>query len=206
MLAEVVGAGAPLIQLRAARPGTDADLLAAITPMVVLARAHGAGVLVNDRADVAVASCADGVHGGAEDLPVAAMRSIVGADRLVGGTARDPQTARRLEAEGADYLGVGPVYTTSSKQGLPAPIGLDTLARVVDAVSIPVIAIAGITVERVPQVLATGAHGVAVLSAITAAPDPAVATAAFLAAGLAAGPIDGSIHGPVGGPIAGAER
>lgn len=182
LVAAVACAGAPLIQLRATRPVADADLLAAITPLVGLAREHGTRVVVNDRADLAVAACADGVHGGAEDLPVSALRRVVGADRLVGGTARNPEMARHLVADGADYLGVGPVYATSSKRGLPAPIGLDMLAQVVEAVSVPVIAIAGITPERIPAVLATGAHGVAVISAVVHAPDPAAVTTEMLVA------------------------
>lgn len=179
LVAAVLGAGAPLLQVRA-KGGTDAEVLAHAEAVVAAARPHGAQVLVNDRSDVAVAADADGVHGGADDLPVAALRAVVGPDRLVGGTARDPETARRLEAAGADYLGVGPVYATRSKEGLPDPIGPAMVERVAAAVGIPVIAIAGITVERVPEVLAAGAHGVAVIGAVAGAPDPAEATAAFL--------------------------
>jgi thiamine-phosphate pyrophosphorylase len=100
----------------------------------------------------------------------------VGPDALVGGTARDPETARRLVAEGASYLGVGPTFATASKVGLPDPIGVDGVRAVVEAVDVPVIAIAGITVATVESVMATGAHGVAVIGAIVDSPDPHTAT------------------------------
>ena len=86
--------------------------------------AAGATCLVNDRADVALAVGADGVHVGADDLPVAIVRRLVGPDLFVGGTARDPETGRRLVGEGASYLGVGPTFATKSKAGLPEPIGV----------------------------------------------------------------------------------
>jgi thiamine-phosphate pyrophosphorylase len=131
---------------------------------------------VNDRADVALAVGADGVHVGAEDLPVATVRRLVGPDQFVGGTARDPATGRRLVEEGASYLGVGPTFATKSKSGLPEPIGLAGVRAVASAVSVPVIAIAGITAEAVDEVIAAGAWGVAVIGAISDAPDPHSAT------------------------------
>ncbi|MGH9191410.1 MAG: thiamine phosphate synthase, partial [Acidimicrobiales bacterium] len=135
-------------------------------------RAAGATCLVNDRADVALAVGADGVHLGVEDLPVAAVRRLVGPDLFVGGTARDPSAARRLVDEGASYLGVGPTFATKSKTGLPQPIGVAGVRAVASAVSVPVIAIAGITAQRVDEVIAAGAWGVAVIGAISDAPDP----------------------------------
>ena len=89
------------------------------------------------------------------------MRRVVGPDAVVGGTARNPIAGRRLVEAGATYLGVGPTFATRSKVGLPAPIGLDGVRDVAEAVAVPVIAIAGITAGRVPDVLATGAWGVA---------------------------------------------
>jgi thiamine-phosphate pyrophosphorylase len=131
---------------------------------------------VNDRADVALAVGADGVHLGAEDLPVAAVRRLVGPDLLVGGTAREPSMARRLAEEGASYLGVGPTFATKSKTGLPEPIGVAGVRAVASAVSVPVIAIGGITAQRVDEVMAAGAWGVAVIGAVSDAPDPHSAT------------------------------
>jgi thiamine-phosphate pyrophosphorylase len=181
LVSTVAAAGAPLVQLRT-KGGSDAERLAVADGCVRAARAHGSIVVVNDRADVCVAAGAHGVHGGLDDLSIPALRAVVGPARLVGGTARDPETGRAHEAAGADYLGVGPVYATTSKEGLPDPIGLEVLARVVAAVTIPVIAIAGITVDRLPDVMAAGAHGVAVIGAIAAATDPAAEVRRFLAA------------------------
>jgi thiamine-phosphate pyrophosphorylase len=168
-------AGAQTLQVRI-KAGTDADRYRLAGHIAARCRAADATCLVNDRADLAIAVGADGVHVGAEDLPVRVVRSIVGPDALVGGTAREPETARRLIREGADYLGVGPTYTTASKTGLPEPIGVAGVRAVVEAVDVPVIAISGITVHTVDEVLATGAWGVAVIGAIADSPDPHTAT------------------------------
>ena len=109
-----------------------------------------------------------------------AARRVLGPGRLLGGTARDPVTARAHEAAGADYLGVGPTFRTRSKRGLPDPLGPARVGDVARAVRIPVVAIAGITVDAVPALLDEGVHGVAVISAINDADDPAAATEAFL--------------------------
>jgi thiamine-phosphate pyrophosphorylase len=168
-------AGAPTLQVRL-KSGSDADRYRLTAAIAERCRAAGATCLVNDRVDMALAVEADGVHVGATDLPVAVARRLLGPGAIVGGTARDPDTARRLVEEGATYLGVGPTFATTSKTGLPDPIGLDGLRAVVDAVDVPVIAISGITAERVDAVIGTGAHGIAVIAAVAEAPDPHVAT------------------------------
>jgi thiamine-phosphate pyrophosphorylase len=132
--------------------------------------------IVDDRADFAVAAGADGVHVGVDDLSVVAARRVVGPSGLVGATARDPEMARSLVAAGADYLGVGPVYISTSKAGLPSPLGLAGLRAVAEAVPVPVVGISGITAARVPDVLAAGAWGVAVIGAVATADDPRAAT------------------------------
>jgi thiamine-phosphate pyrophosphorylase len=168
-------AGAQTLQVRI-KTGTDADRYRLARHIVDRCRAAGATCMVNDRADLAVALGADGVHVGADDLPVPVVRGIVGPAALVGGTARDPETAQRLVRDGADYLGVGPTYATTSKSGLPAPIGVEGVQAVVEAVDVPVVAISGITVDTVDEVLATGAWGIAVIGAIADSPDPHTAT------------------------------
>jgi thiamine-phosphate pyrophosphorylase len=168
-------AGAPTLQIRL-KAGTDGDRYRLAHAIAERCQAAGATCLVNDRADLAVAVGADGVHVGADDLPVPAVRMVVGPGKLVGGTAREPVTAERLVAEGADYLGVGPTFATTSKTGLPDPIGVDGVRAVVKAVDVPVIAIAGITVAAVEEVMATGAFGVAVIGAVVDSPDPHTAT------------------------------
>jgi thiamine-phosphate pyrophosphorylase len=167
--------GAPTLQVRI-KTGSDADRFHLARAIAARCRAAGATCLVNDRADVALAVDADGVHLGAEDLPLAAVRRVVGPDLLVGGTARDPVTAQRLVDEGASYLGVGPTFATTSKPGLPDPIGVEGVRAVAAAVDVPVIAIAGVSAQRVDEVMAAGAWGVAVIGAIADAPDPHSAT------------------------------
>lgn len=179
---QVIDGGAPVIQVRP-KLVTDTEAWRATEAIAQRCRAAGVALIVNDRADIALAVGAQGVHVGLLDLPVAAVASLAAPDGLVvGGTARDPETAAAHEADGAGYLGIGPIYPTSSKTGLPEPLGAAMVSRVAAVVSIPVIAISGITVERVPEVLAAGAHGVAVIGAISRADDPQGATAAFVAA------------------------
>jgi thiamine-phosphate pyrophosphorylase len=185
--------GATVVQVRA-KAGTDRSRLALATAVVEVCRDTSTRCVVNDRVDLALAAGAGGVHLGADDLPVADARRLAAgvridapattgrSDFVVGGTARDADTARRLVADGADYLGVGPVWLTTSKVDLPTPIGVAGLQGVVDAVDVPVVAISGVSVERVAAALATGAAGVAVISAVTSVPDPEAATRALVAA------------------------
>ena len=168
-------AGAPTLQVRL-KTGTDRDHLRLATTIAERCRDAGATCLVNDRADLALAIGADGVHVGAEDMPVAVVRRLLGPAAIVGGTARDPETARALVADGATYLGVGPTFVTRSKRGLPEPIGVEGVRAVARAVDVPVIAISGITPDLVDEVIGAGAHGVAVISAVADSPDPHIAT------------------------------
>ncbi|GIM92681.1 hypothetical protein Ato02nite_044740 [Paractinoplanes toevensis] len=170
-----VGHGPVAIQVRVKTGDRDAYQLTVAA--LALCRSAGALCLVDDRVGVALAAGADGVHVGAEDLPVAAARRVLGPAAILGATCRDPDSARAAVADGATYLGVGPVFATSTKIGLPPPIGPGGLAAVVAAVpGIPVIAIAGITAARIAAGLP--GYGVAAISAIAA--DPAAATIEFL--------------------------
>ena len=181
-LTEVVaGAGAPTIQLRA-KGLTDAVLFDLATAVQDVCARHGSSLVVNDRVDIALAVGAAGVHVGDDDLPVVAARRLLGPGRVLGATARDLPAARRAEQAGATYVGVGPCYATTTKSDLPDPVGPAGIAGVAGYVGIPVIAIAGVTADRVPEVLAAGAYGVAVVGAVAAADDPARATREFLAA------------------------
>lgn len=181
VVAAAVTAGAPVVQVRA-KGCTDRVLYDFACRVAELCSTTGATCIVNDRVDVALAVGAAGTHLGAQDLPITAVRRVAGPDHLVGGTARDPERAAAIVASGADYLGVGPVYSTLTKAGLPDPLGPTTIRAVAAAVDVPVIAIGGITVAQVPALLAAGAHGVAVVTAISDAPDPAAATRALLQA------------------------
>ncbi|BCV20467.1 thiamine phosphate synthase [Moorella sp. Hama-1] len=138
----------------------------------------GTRLLVNDRLDVALAAGADGVHLGENSLPPAAARRLLGPDKILGVSVHSVEGARRAAAAGADYLLFGHIFTTASKAGLP-PRGLTTLSEVAANVNIPVIALGGITVDRVTGCLAAGAGGVAVMSAVMAAREPAAAVTAL---------------------------
>lgn len=175
VVAAAVGAGARVVQVRA-KDCTDLELYEFARRVMEICSAQGTTCIVNDRVDVACAIGAQGTHLGAEDLPVSAVRRVAGPQHVIGGTARDPEHARELVAAGANYLGVGPAYLTTTKSGLPAPLGPGGIAAVADAVAVPVIAIGGVTAERVPELLAAGARGVAVVAAVSAAKDPAAAT------------------------------
>lgn len=177
---KVLAGGAPLVQLRI-KEGTDRSRWALAHAVVQRCRAAGAACVVNDRGDIAAAVGADGVHLGEHDLPLAAVRAFLGPTAVIGATCRDPESARRAEAEGATYLGVGPAHATSTKSGLPAPLGPAGIGRVAAAVDLPVIAIGGVRAELVPALLDAGAYGVAVAGAVFAAPDPRAATEALRA-------------------------
>ncbi|MGN9906171.1 thiamine phosphate synthase [Phytohabitans sp. LJ34] len=167
------------VQVRVEDDATDRDAYELAARVRALCAEAGATCLVNDRLHIALAVGADGGHVGALDLPVAAARRVLGPRAILGATAREPATAKAAVDAGASYLGVGPAYATTTKDGLPPPIGVDGVAAVASAVDVPVIAIAGVTAERIPELRAAGAHGVAVIGALSRAPDPAEAARAL---------------------------
>ncbi len=145
-----------------------------------LTRRYGALLIVNDRIDLALAVGADGVHVGQDDLPLDVARRLLGPDAIVGLSITDASQLTAEDAAAADYLGVGAVFPTGSK--LDATLtGLELLAHSRASSSLPIVAIGGVTIENAPLVAAAGADGVAVISAITQAADPAAATRALLA-------------------------
>ena len=135
-------------------------------------------LIINDRLDIALAVDADGVHLGDDDLPVAVARAQLGEDAIIGRSVSTVEAAEAAERAGADYLGVGAIYTTSSKDvdDEENGIGLDVVTHIADAVDIPLVGIGGVTPERTPDVVEAGADGVAVITAITEAADPERAT------------------------------
>ena len=159
------------------------DQLEALHATVLVCQDAQVTCLVDDHLDLALATNADGVHLGQNDLPIADARRVLSATasptQLLGATATTAAQARAAEADGADYIGFGPVFPTASKANPATVKGLDGLAEACAAVSIPVIAIAGITPERVGRCLDAGAWGVAVMTAVTTAPDPEAATRVF---------------------------
>jgi thiamine-phosphate pyrophosphorylase len=168
------------VQVRVADEVTDRAAYALTVAVLEICRRANVLCLVNDRLDVALAADADGAHVGADDLPVAAARTVLGATAVLGATCRTPGAALEALGAGATYAGVGPAYPTTTKDGLPDPIGVAGVGAVAAAVDLPVVAIGGVTVERVPALLRAGAHGVAVVGAICAAADPERAAEEFL--------------------------
>lgn len=182
--AALARAGAPaevVVQVRVAGTATDREAYELARRIRELCARYGATCLVNDRLHVALAVGADGGHVGADDLPVAAARRALGPAAVLGASCRDPAAARGAVAAGADYLGVGPAFDTTTKEGLPAaicPAGVGAVAAAVP--DTPVLGIGGVTADRVPELCAAGAYGVAVVTAVSEAADPGAATAALL--------------------------
>jgi thiamine-phosphate pyrophosphorylase len=181
VVAAALRAGFDAVQVRPEDHVTDREAYELTVRVLAMCRELGRICLVNDRLHIALAAGADGGHVGADDLPVAAARRILGPDAILGATARDPETARRAIADGASYLGVGPAFSTTTKSGLPAAIGPAGVRAVAQAVAAPVVAIGGVTAARAGQLYAAGAHAVAVVGAVSGAADPYAAAAEFLA-------------------------
>ncbi len=184
VIADALDAGAPAIQLRDKR-ACAAELHQQALELADLTRRAGALLFVNDRLDVALAAGADGVHLGPEDLPIPAARAAARRagrpDFLIGASTDDPATARRLQQEGADYIGCGAVFGTTTKTGIgDERIGTRRLARVAAAVRIPVVGIGGITPENVVEIPPTGAAGAAAVGAVMTATDTAAAVRRLL--------------------------
>lgn len=175
-------AGAPAVQLRD-KAATARELHEQAERLRALTARHDALLFINDRADVALATGADGVHLGPGDLPVNAARRILPPGFLIGYSTDDPAEARDAEAAGAAYLGCGAVFRTASKEEAAGEqIGPRGLAEVVRAVSIPVVGIGGIRPENIGEIAAAGAAGAAVIHAVMAAADPAEAVRRLLEA------------------------
>jgi thiamine-phosphate pyrophosphorylase len=179
-----VQGGAAAVQVRV-KGAPSGEVLRIAREIVALARGR-ALVLVNDRADLALLSGADGVHVGDEDLPVAEARRLVGEDLLVGRTARTLDEARAAVAAGADHVGFGPVFGSRSKALAVAPRGLDALREVAGSLGAPVVAIGGIDAGTIAEVARAGAACAAVIEALFGAGDPEL-NARRLAAAFEAG-------------------
>jgi len=175
---EAVRGGATAIQLRGKEMNAR-EMFGAGVSLRRLTLEMGALFVVNDRADIAAAVGADGIHVGQDDLPPAEARKLLGPRSVVGVSVATVEEARRAEEDGADYLGVGPVFATSSKLDAGEELGPDVVRRIVNAVSIPVVGIGGIEPGNALQVIDAGAVGVAVIAAVVGATDIAGAASAL---------------------------
>ena len=167
--------GAGVVQLREKNMG-GAEMIRLADELRETLEGTGCAFTVNDRVDVAMACGADGAHLGQEDFPLPRARAIAGDALFYGVTAGKSEWALRAAAEGADYIGVGPVYETGSKADAREPIGLEGFRKIIErAPGLPAVAIGGIRVENVDPVMAVGASGVAVIGAVMGAANPETA-------------------------------
>lgn len=168
--AALLRGGVDVLQLRQ-KSMARGDQLRLATRLATLVGEAGGLFIVNDHADIALLSGADGVHLGADDIPVEAARRVVGPELLIGASASTPEAGRSAAAAGADYVGSGPAYQTPVK-ATKAAIGPAGAARVAAAVAIPVFAIGGIDLQNLPEVVAAGVRRVCMIRALFAAEDP----------------------------------
>jgi thiamine-phosphate pyrophosphorylase len=180
--------GVDWVQLRD-KTASAAALFAEATELLRVVHQHGAQLAINDRLDVALAVGAQGVHLAGQSLPVDAAVHLAASRLLIGRSVHSLTEAETAAAAGADYVTFGHVFPTTTHPGLP-PRGLDELREIVEALDVPVLAIGGITVDNLDEVLATGCAGVAVISAILSDPAPSEAAARLRSA------LDASPHRP----------
>ena len=179
VVADALRGGLRAVQLRE-KDLAAAQLFEIAVELRQLTREYGAKLLVNDRVDVALAAGADGVHLGKAGLPVREARRMLGGEGLIGYSAHSADEALQAQRDGADFVTLGPVYHTPSKAQYGEPLGLSALSEAVRVVAIPVFALGGVKHSSVAEVLSAGAHGVALISAIMAAPNPTVETETLL--------------------------
>lgn len=164
-----LAAGVRFFQYRSKTGSRKAVYLTALV-LADLLRPRNALFIVNDHADIAAAVNADGVHLGQDDLPLEHARKLLGSGKIIGISTHDPEQARAAEGAGADYIGYGPIFPTATKDAGPLQ-GIEGLRSVRNAVSVPIIAIGGISSHNIADVFKAGADGAAVISAVLNAPD-----------------------------------
>ncbi|MDO9530402.1 MAG: thiamine phosphate synthase [Syntrophales bacterium] len=173
-----INGGADTIQFRQ-KSGSTREMIQVAKQMKQLCAKNGVTLIVNDRVDVAIAAEVDGVHLGQDDFTIPLARKLLGEDVIIGGSASTIEEARECLSEGADYVGFGPVYPTTSKDDANPVTGIPMLKQVVEAIPLPIIVIGGVSAENVPEVMRAGAYGIAVISAVCCQDDPEQATRAL---------------------------
>ncbi len=169
---QMIAGGIRIIQYREKRPYKSArEMLDECIMLRKLTREAGVLFIINDYPDIAQLVDADGVHVGQDDYPVAEVRRLIGPDKLIGLSTHGPEQAAAAVAAGADYLGVGPIFSTQTKDDVCAPVGLDYLDHVVATCPLPCVAIGGIKEDTLGEVLAHGATTVCLVTEIVGAVD-----------------------------------
>ncbi|MCO5060571.1 MAG: thiamine phosphate synthase [Kiritimatiellae bacterium] len=171
MVRAAVRGGVTFVQIRD-KTGSTREFLDEARAVKDVLQGTGVRMVVNDRVDVALAAGADGVHLGQRDMPIADARRLVPSRWIVGISAESVEDAIRAEREGADYVGMSPVFSTPTKTDTATPLGLEGIRRLRAAVRIPLVAIGGIHAENAADVIRAGADGIAVVSALVSAEDP----------------------------------
>ena len=179
LLQRVLAAGISTIQLRE-RDLSARELVALAREVRVITGSCNSQLLINDRIDVALALEGVGVHLRSNSLPPSVARRLLGPQRLMGISAHSVEEAVQAESQGADYIVLGPIYETPSKQMFGPPLGIQTLEKACRLVRIPIVGIGGVTAERAREMRRAGAFGVAVITAILGADDVESATRELL--------------------------
>jgi thiamine-phosphate pyrophosphorylase len=178
-LAELaIRGGADTIQYRQ-KSGSTREMIRIAEKMKQVCADHGVPFIVNDRVDVAIAAKADGVHLGQDDFPIPLARDLLGQEMIIGASASNMEEVEKCILEGADYVGFGPVYPTTSKNDAGLAKGVASLAQAAKSVPVPIIAIGGIGLENVCEIRRAGIHGIAVISSVCCREDPEQATKAL---------------------------
>jgi len=167
--------GAAMIQLRH-KKASGSQLLSWAVAIHKCCQRYKALCIINDRVDIAMASNADGVHLGQQDMPAAAARKIMGNNFIIGVSTSSIEEAIQAEKDGADYIGFGHIYPTLSKEKNNPPLGIETLRKVATLTSLPIVAIGGINQKNAALIISSGASGVAVIAAVSRTDDPSSAT------------------------------
>ncbi len=166
----MLAAGVRVVQYRE-KDKKDRQMLAECLALRELTRRHEATFIVNDHVDLALLCDADGVHVGQDDMPVDAVRQLIGTEKIIGLSTHSPAQAADAAAQGVSYIGVGPLYATQTKDDVCAPVGLEYLDHVARTHAIPFVAIGGIKRHNIADVVARGARCCCLVSDITTAPD-----------------------------------
>ncbi|WP_304525568.1 thiamine phosphate synthase [Halomonas sp. I5-271120] len=177
VLAAVRG-GVTMVQLRD-KTASDAELIDQARRLMTALHGTGVPLIINDRLDVAIAAGADGLHIGQEDGAVAEARRKLGPNAILGLSVENSTQLAALDPQGLDYLGIGPVFATASKQDHAPPLGIGGLTELAASSPLPSVAIGGLSASHVEAIRQSGAHGLAVISAICGQPDPQAAATAF---------------------------
>jgi thiamine-phosphate pyrophosphorylase len=170
LLQQVLSAGALAIQLRE-RDLSGRELLTLVREVQVVTASCGSQLLINDRIDIALTLEGAGVHLRSDSVPLSAARHVLGPQRLLGISVHAVEEAVQAEAQGADYIVLGPIYDTPSKQMFGPPLGIHTLEKTCQRVRIPIVGIGGVTAARAREMRHAGAFGAAVITAILGAAD-----------------------------------